>query len=310
MTSNSSITDDELRDKHKQKRKDAGLSELPDVDISGPGGEPKDLGEALADWSSYDEREVDCLVKKDGCVVAFTQKRPKVMKGRAWPQPICPVCQITLDQAVAQNEARERRDLSLGSRMVALEVPPLYADVSFDNFELHGDHNNHVRQGKLVEACRRLVAEWPEVPGVVLFMGGSGTGKGHLAWSVAKAVIEEKGEAVRFISLPDLIRELREGWSHPAAEPESIVLERYREPPLLIIDEVSRHAYYGEPTPHLYHLINHRLNWKRPTILTTNENSDGLHDALSGPLLSRIQGENAIWNFGDVDYRQEKLPWV
>lgn len=272
--------------------------------------EPEDLKDALAGWRELEEREVDCLVKKEGCVVAFTQKRPKVMKGCAWPQPICPVCQIALDQAVAENEARERRDISLGSRMVTLEVPPLYADVSFETFELHGDAANQERQAKLVAGCRRIVDEWPDVPGIVLFMGGSGTGKGHLAWSVAKAVIEEKGEAVRFISLPDLIRELREGWSHPAAEPESIVLERYREPPLLIIDEVSRHAYYGEPTPHLYHLINHRLNWKRPTILTTNESSDGLQEALSGALLSRIQGENAIWDFGAVDYRQEKLPWV
>lgn len=268
------------------------------------------LGDAIKGWEEFEEREVDCLAKRDGCRGSFTQKRPVVMKGQSWKQPICRNCQTVLDQAVAEDEARDVREESLSSRLHVLEVPPLYGDVSFDSFKYHGDAENQELQHSLINACRRFVTEWPDVPSVVLFMGGAGTGKGHLAWSIAKAIITDQGEAVRFVSLPDLIRELREGWSNPAAEPESLVLEHYREPPLLIIDEVSRHAYYGEPTPHLYHLINYRLNWKRPTILTTNEDADGLREALSGPLLSRIEGERAIWDFGNVDYRKETKPWV
>lgn len=306
------ITDEQLQEKVREKRREAGLPEDPaSASDSRGGAQDGKLGEAIAGWAETEEREIDCAAGRPGCEGRFTQSRPKIHKGRAWKQPICPSCQGQLDQAVAQSEAEERRARSLDSRLAVLEVPPAYADASFETFEFHGDEENQVRQRRIVNACRRVVDEWPDVPGIMLFMGGYGTGKGHLAWSIAKQIITEKGEAVRFASLPALIRELREGWSHPAAEPESIVLARYQEPPLLVIDEISRHAYYGEPTPHLYELVNHRLNWRRPTILTTNEDIASLGEALSGPLLSRIEGENAIWGFGEVDYRKEaKRSWL
>ena len=106
-----------------------------------------------------------------------------------------------------------------------------------------------------------------------------------------------------YTNVPDIVRQLRQSWGRPEMPSEIEVLERYREPDLLVIDEVSEHAFYGEPTRHLYDLVNHRLEWRRPTILTTNETPVSFEKMLGPALTSRCAGESGLWAFGDDDYR-------
>ncbi len=263
-------------------------------------------------WAYTEVRQVSCVNSKKeqykhDCAKAVEQVRPKAMKGRAWEVPMCPPCRAALDRSVAANEARAERQDAAEKYLRVLTVPPRYADCTLDNLEDHGGAENMQRLGKLRAASRDFIQRWPKVPGIVLFHGGTGAGKGHVSWAIAKSIVETHGEATRYVKLPDLIRELREGWKNPLADPESVVLERYREAPFLVVDEVSRHAYYGDVTPHLYHLLDHRLDWMRPTIVTTNEDLETLGEILTAPMLSRIQGERAVWDFGNVDHRVGEL---
>jgi len=273
-------------------------------------GDSGDITDVVERFAQTEERNATCVAQREGCEENFIQRRSMTMKGRAWSAAICQSCQRQLDENVAQRELEEQRAQGAQRNLEVLEVPPLYAEAEIANFMPHGGTDNEKRISKIAAGAARYVQRWPNVPGIAVFMGDNGTGKTHLAWAIAKDVVRMHGNTTKVVVLPDLIRELREGWSHPAADPESYVLERYRDPALLVVDEVSRHAYYGEPTQHLYHLINHRMNWLRPTILTTNETIEGLAESLGSALMSRITGEKAIWDFGNVDHRQEKPSWL
>jgi len=105
--------------------------------------------------------------------------------------------------------------------------------------------------------------------------------------------------------LSDVVRDVREAWnSHEeTGHSETQRLSKYRKPDFLAIDEVSRHAFYGVPTQHLYDLIAWREVQCKPTILTTNESGSSLAEFLGPALASRALGWHPPVDFGVTDYR-------
>jgi DNA replication protein DnaC len=139
---------------------------------------------------------------------------------------------------------------------------------------------------------------------IAVFAGGCGTGKGHLAWSIARALAQTRGVVTKVVVLSDVIRDLREAWNPRDDGPsEAERLGKYRAAELLVIDEVSRHAFFGQPVQHLYDLVAWREVQMRPTILTTNELGDDLVTVLGPALASRAAGWNGFVDFGQADYR-------
>ena len=238
------------------------------------------------------ERQATCA-----CGASFTQTHGMTQ----WVPPRCEACRNAADEPwrAEQIESKRRQRLS------ALGVPPKYSGVSLETFTLHGDEENRKLQSRRLIAARRYLADWPAVPEVIVFRGGPGTGKGHIAWSMAQELCRLHDVQVRVVKLADAVRDLREAWRSSEGLSEAQRLERYRQPDLLVIDEVSRHAFYGEPHRHLYDLVDHRVEQCRPTLLTTNETVSGLEDLLQPALTSRVAGVN-MWDFGDVDYRLTK----
>lgn len=231
-----------------------------------------------------------------GCGEKFTQT-----KLADWTPTKCQTCRGAIAQRITEDTEHAKASL----RVAGLEVPPKYRDARIETFTTHGAEEDRKRHVRLTTAARRYLNDWPDVHEVLVFRGGPGTGKGHLAWSLAKELVRLHDVSVRVVKLADAVRDLREAWRSEGGLSEAARLERYRSPGLLIIDEVSRHAFYGEPHRHLYDLVDHRIEQCRPTILTTNESKQGLADLLLPALTSRIAG-SGMWEFGEVDYRLTK----
>lgn len=239
----------------------------------------------------FSTREGECVA---GCGAKVTETQ---YAGKSWQHYTCESCEATIALRTATEAARQHRAVMLHT----LDVPPLYEHVSLETFQLHGGGLDRDDQARVLQLARRYIGTWPDVPRVVVMQGPPGTGKGHLLWSIAKAVAGEHGERARVVKLADAIRDLRAAWS--GGDGEMARLARYRLPRLLGIDEVSRHAFFGQPQQHLYDLIDYRDEQLRPTIITTNENAEGLSTLLGPALLSRCMGAGAVWKFGAADYR-------
>jgi hypothetical protein len=102
----------------------------------------------------------------------------------------CAACIAKIELAAE----RERVDRQCAQQLDRLDVPALYANVSLDTFELHGDAAARQAQGKALAFTRDFIATWPDVPMITVFAGNPGTGKGHLSWAIAKHVAGVAGD--------------------------------------------------------------------------------------------------------------------
>ncbi len=260
------------------------------------------------------------------CGCGATYESPAIMLGdRARPTVLyCPACQAARAEAERERAERdaahrlererlrrqldaanegERRAERIAEAQGLLAVPPLYADATLETFQFHGRAEDEACQRAALSYARRWLAVFPRVrASVTVFTGAPGSGKGHVAWSLAKAVAAE-GHRAEVVKLADLVRSLRATWGQPGGD-DSVTLEHYRRLGLLVVDEVSQHAFYGKPVQHLYDVIDHRIEQMRPTILTTNETDEGLRGILSPALWNRIEGHGGIVEFGQASWRR------
>ena len=185
-------------------------------------------------------------------------------------------------------------------------VPAQYSRATLENFATPSP----LLTAKL-KLARRYVEEWParrsneRFPQLVIFFGETGTGKTHLAYAMARAVAQGNECEPTVVSFATVIRELRSTWRRNAGDAhEAQVLQRYHSAPLLVLDEISSHALYGEPWQHLYDVVAPREADLRPTILITNEREGAMETLLGPAISSRVARYGGPWDFGTFDRRR------
>ena len=226
-----------------------------------------------------------------------------------WTQTHCEPCERVREQeAQQQREQRDRARCELAEREAIacavrmLDVRPKYAGSSLATFQIHGDPESRTKQGRMLQVARRYLAQWPTVEPVLVFQGAPGTGKGHVAWAIARELAGSYGVRAQVVKLADMVRRLRATWRGQGDEEK--VLSFYRTLDLLVIDEVSSHAFYGQGVhQHLYDVIDNRLEFERPTILTSNETDAGLQSILRPALWDRLHDGGGVLDFGTASWR-------
>ncbi|MFZ4170922.1 ATP-binding protein [Enterobacter ludwigii] len=156
-------------------------------------------------------------------------------------------------------------------------------------------------------ACQRYVATWPERfklgTGMVM-IGNCGTGKNHLAVSMAKEIIRNHLATVEITDVMRLTRAVKSTWRHRADSTEEEVIERFASLDLLIIDEVG--VQFGSPTEMtiLQEIINARYESILPTILISNLTFDQLKESIGERIVDRVTdgGRNRL-AFGWESFR-------
>jgi DNA replication protein DnaC len=184
----------------------------------------------------------------------------------------CPLCDDTGWRPVESDGARrvERcqcwRDGSADRLLTAARVPPRYARCDLDRFVLYPNE-------KLVAAvsrARKFAEAFPAVAKGLLLIGPPGIGKTHIAVSVLRQVIVEKGAHGLFYDVRDLLRMIRSTYNPVVRTAEMDILRPVMEAELLILDDLGaeKPSEWVEETMNL--IVNTRYNERRPTIFTTN----------------------------------------
>lgn len=164
----------------------------------------------------------------------------------------CPVC------------VKEREHLQRFSRMA---IPKRYVDCTVNGFKAETEEQKRVK-AYIVEFCKDIKARI-EHGDSLIFSGGCGNGKNHLACAIAK-VAQSAGFSVQFITLSRLLAEIHETWTDRRRESELDVIKRYASLDLLILDEVG--AQYGTfaEIKSLFDVLGERYGEMRSTILISN----------------------------------------
>ena len=157
------------------------------------------------------------------------------------------------------------------------------------------------------EFCQQVVDKQP-TDGLIL-TGRAGHGKSYLACCIANVLIR-KNIAVLFSVVPDLLDQIKSTYNKGEGQPEyneKDLLDTAREVQVLILDDLGAHQYTEWAQGKLFTILNHRINFNLPTVITTNLDLKDMDKTIGERAASRIiQLCQPIKIEADEDIRMQK----
>jgi DNA replication protein DnaC len=206
---------------------------------------------------------------------------------------------------------RRREELLLA----AARIPRRYEHCSFDNFEIHDP-----AQGRVLQIARRFARDYAVGERGLLLAGPCGAGKTHLAVSILRALILERGVRGLFYDFQDLLKEVQASYNPVNQTSEMSVLQPVFTAEVLVLDDLGAQKPTAWVRDTVGHIITNRYNDRRTTMFTTNRGSAPPEDAARRPgreiaeasladqigvrLHSRIYEMCHVVDFRGPDYRK------
>lgn len=185
-----------------------------------------------------------------------------------------------------------------------------FSDSSLDNYTCKTEE-----QKKLVETLRKGIAEGFDEN--IVIIGGVGTGKTHLAYSVINSIAELKEsmqtghkwyleDKVIYRPVKEIIDTIRDEWKNGKSYLGSDV-DNFKKCPLLIVDEIG--VQYGSESERieLYSIFNARYEDCLPTIVISNNSLIELQKILGQRIYDRLTGDSKIFQLTGKSYRQQNV---
>ncbi|MBQ4092271.1 MAG: ATP-binding protein [Firmicutes bacterium] len=143
-------------------------------------------------------------------------------------------------------------------------------------------------------------------PTGLLFLGGVGSGKTFLAAACANALVDQ-GDEVKFIVVPDFLDEIRDSFQQSSEVKEGDLMQEVKNVPILILDDLGAHNYTDWSIKTLFAILNYRVNYEKPTIVTTNLERQQIEELLGSRVHSRLVEACKFYRLENAkDIRMEK----
>ena len=161
--------------------------------------------------------------------------------------------------------------------------PDMLARMSFETYDVNR-RGLSAREQTSVQDAFTAASSFGESPdGWLVLSGNTGVGKTHLAVAVAAKQLE-RGQAVVFAFVPDLMDYLRDTFGPQSTVRYEHVFEDVKAAPLLVLDDFGKERPSEWVVEKLYQIIVHRHNARLPTVITTMREFAADRD----PIISRI----------------------
>ncbi len=169
----------------------------------------------------------------------------------------------------------------------ALSSLDLLANRSFGNIDERRDEGLLAKDVKTLERALKAAHRFAEKPkGWLIFMGGYGSGKTHLAAAIAN-YRASLGAPPLFIMVPDLMDHLRATFSPKSEVSYDRRFDEIRTAPLLMLDDLGTQSMTPWVREKLYQLFNYRYNAELPTVITTADTLDEIDERIRSRLLDK-----------------------
>lgn len=210
--------------------------------------------------------------------------------------PECPICgglgyiipdvamgDPAFGRAVECSCRNSERESANYERMKNLSEIGSLTNCTFDTFLVEGVGLPPTKQRNLQFVYQSALEFANKPQGWLVFRGGYGCGKTHLAAAITNHRLTE-GQPVLFINTPDLLDHLRAAYSPAAVVSFDERFQQVRSAPLLILDDLGTQSNTNWAQEKLYQIFNYRYNAQLPTVVTTNQDLE----TIEGRIRSRI----------------------
>jgi DNA replication protein DnaC len=215
----------------------------------------------------------------------------------------CPACQKLLAEHQEQQQKKriaEEFERRMEGWLGRAAIPTRFIGRTFDTFNATTPEQKRALS-VLREYAEDFDANAKRGTGLIL-TGKPGTGKSHLAASVLQSL---PGRYVMYATCLDLIRMVRETWRKDSHKSEREVLNDLGGLELLVIDEMGvQYGTDGEQTI-LFDVLDLRYRNVKPTILLTNQDSEGLKSYLGERSFDRLRETCRLVAFDWESYRPQ-----
>lgn len=164
-------------------------------------------------------------------------------------------------------------------------IPKRFTDRRLENYKISSEG-----QSKAYASVMRYAENWGHnrENGVNLILTGNpGTGKTHLAVGLAHHVLASGGSAL-YTRVVEVVRSVKDTYSDKTRNEQQVINE-FRKPDLLILDEVGRQIGSDTEKMIMFEVINARYEDCKPTILIANLQVNQLADYLDPAALDRLR---------------------
>lgn len=209
-----------------------------------------------------------------------------------------------------------RCDCHFARRSAALwagaRIPPRYQHCTLENFVSEGSREH----GLALRTAESYSGAFPGGLDVdrkgLLFYGGVGTGKTHLAIAIAGRLLE-RGIGCRFVDHRALLKQIQATFDPANPATEAGVVQPLLDVEVLILDDlgVGRATEWALET--LHYILNDRYSGRLATIITTNldpgeqaGSESSLARAVGERLCSRLYEMCAFVELKGRDFRRER----
>jgi DNA replication protein DnaC len=224
-----------------------------------------------------------------------------------------------LPTVITSNHRLEEIDVRLRSRMNDHDLCQIYTILARDfrgsgrpidqselsTLELHRDQTfasfydrtdlESTSRNKLREALLAAQGYAEDPKDWLLFVGGHGSGKTHLAAAIANYRVDQ-GYPALFITVPDLLDHLRATFSPASLVSYDKRFQELRTASLLILDDLGVQSTTPWASEKLHQLLDYRYNARLPTVVTSSLLLEELEQQARG-LASRLVDRTRCTHF-------------
>lgn len=237
----------------------------------------------------------------------FEQRVTKIM-GREF-KGICPACHTEAkekeekrERELKEWEARRRIEAKLGAAMIPLR----FADRTFESYKAATP-----QQQKALDTCMDYAANFEahaKAGRCLLMFGKPGTGKTHLAASIANDVNGFTGKTAVYRTVGGILQSLKATYSSGSAHTEKQIMDGLTTPDLLIIDEIGATKPTDFELATLFAIVNARYEQILPTAIVSNLMPAELAGAMGERCVDRLREGGAIALVFDWESARSKVP--
>lgn len=209
----------------------------------------------------------------------------------------CPECSRIRNE---EEEARKQAHDALLERMRMAEklgsalIPKRFTGKTFDGYVA-----KTAEQKEALRICRKYADVFPEIfetGRCLLLLGKPGTGKTHLAVSIANQIMSTSSATAVYRTVGAVLQSIRATFDRSGDQSEAQILSSLIGPSLLVLDEIG--ASKEKPSDFelstLFAIINGRYEQQRPTIIVSNLKAEELPGALGDRCVDRLREGGGI----------------